>query len=210
MHLRSAQASFCGGADPQRLRAWHGDAAGDAIAADAARWSALFDRIATSPVVVLAEIGGPALGAGLGLALACDLRMAATSAVFGVPEARFGLLPAGGTMARLALVAGLAVAQRTLLAAQTLDAAEALSHGIVQWVVKPEELAAKAAALAGRVSLLSPLALAEAKAVLATEPATRIAREDTALRRLVASAPDRARVAALFERLSASPGTANA
>lgn len=203
LHLRSDAGGFCGGAHPDRLAAWLDKAAGaDALVADGRRFHALFRRIETAPLVVLAEISGMALGAGLGLALACDLRIAGEDARLGVPEARFGVLPAGQTIARIVRIAGPQVARRLLFAGSTINAGEALGLGLVDWIAPAAALAAQAAATAQRIAGLSPLALREAKAIIDTAPADQGNREEAALRALLASAPDHRRLADLVGKLT--------
>lgn len=201
LHLRTDATAFCGGAHPDRLAAWLDEASGaDALVADGRQWHALFCRIETAPLVVLAEVSGMALGAGLGLALACDLRIAGEDAKLGVPEARFGLLPAGQTMARITRVAGQQVARRLLLTGNTIDAKEALGL-LVDWIAPQAALATQATAIASRIAGLSRLALREAKAVIGTAPGDQGAREEAALRALLASAEDRGRLAKLVGKV---------
>jgi enoyl-CoA hydratase len=208
LHLRSSSEHFCGGADPARVTAWLGDAGAGALLADSRRWAQLFERIECSHVIILAEMRGNALGAGLGLALACDLRMASASARIGVPEVRVGLLPAGMTVHRLACVAGEVTAQRLLLAGELIDGTEAYRLGIVHWVVADAELAAQAAARAQQVARQSPAALREAKRVLAAtrrgEARATLAAENLAFSRLIADEEPRQRIRALLGRLDAA------
>lgn len=207
LHLRSDERCFCGGTDPARLQAWL-DEGGDAIAADAASFDALFNRLEAAPLVVIAEIGGPALGAGLGLALACDLRIASRDARFGVPEAKVGALPPGGTMARLAAVAGRQAAKRLLFTAELVNGDEAFRLGFVDRVTGPAELPEVARALAARIATLSPTALSGAKAALVEDHGRAVAHETDLLRSLASSAPDRERLSAFLTKLSGS-GTSN-
>lgn len=205
LHLRSAMEHFCGGADPARVAAWLGDSGNEALLADSRRWAQLFERIESSPVIVLAEMRGNALGAGLGLALACDLRMASASSRIGVPEVRVGLLPAGMTIHRLASVAGPVAAQRLLLAGELVDGIEAHRLGLLHWVVADAELEMKAAVRAQQVARQSPAALREAKRVLAAtrqgEALATLAAENMAFRQLIADEEPRQRIRALLGRL---------
>ena len=106
LHIRSDQKSFSAGADLALMQSCFATAEGpDTMIAVVRRMQALFARIESAPVVTLAEIGGAAVGGGLELALACDLRIAAVEAKVGLTEARLGLLPgAGGTQRRLGCV----------------------------------------------------------------------------------------------------------
>jgi enoyl-CoA hydratase len=207
LHLRAAGPNFCGGASPARVAAWLGTDGASEIASDVQRWNGLFDRIESAPLVVLAELRGNVLGAGLGLALACDLRIAAASARIGVPEVRVGLLPAGGTVGRLVAVAGKPLAQRLLVAGDLLDGDSALREGLVHWCVADAELEAQAAATATRVAAQSAPALREAKAVLRamTNDRDGLRREQDAFARLLAAEDPRARIGALLSRLAGRP-----
>ena len=100
----------------------------------------LYARIERLPQVTLAEIGGAAMGGGLELALACDLRIAAVEAKLGLPEARLGLIPGAGGTQRLTRLCGRPVAARLILGAETLDGAAARELGIVHWAVPRAEL----------------------------------------------------------------------
>src|SRR3954465_11872463 len=99
LHIRSDQKVFCAGADLDEIRARIEMPDGaERMYAYVAAIQRLYARIERLPFVTLAEIGGAAMGGGLELALACDLRIAANEAKLGLPEARLGLIPgAGGT-----------------------------------------------------------------------------------------------------------------
>lgn len=205
LHLRARNAHFCGGASAARLRAWVADGGSEALLTDAKRWGRLFDRIEAAPAIVLAEIRGNALGAGLGLALACDLRIAATTAKFGVPEVRVGTLPAGLTLSRLSELGGPATARRLLLAGEIVDGTEAHRLGLVHWVADEAALEERARALAERLSRQSRDAVIEGKSLIAAgrraDPGLHDA-EQRALTRLLACEDARTRLQALVDRLS--------
>jgi E-phenylitaconyl-CoA hydratase len=113
----------------------------------------------------IAAVNGPAFGGGLELALACDIRIASSSATFAVPEVRIGSLPASGGVVRLRETAP-GVAARMVLTGEPIDAAEALRTGLVSEVIEPDELVARAGALAATIAANAPLSLRAAKAVL--------------------------------------------
>ncbi|MFC9454510.1 enoyl-CoA hydratase [Streptomyces sp. NPDC056983] len=113
--------SFCAGAD---LGGVHGDGFRTAL------YGAL-RAITALPVPVLAAVNGPAIGAGTQLAIACDLRVSAPSAVFAVPTARNGLAIDPWTIRRLALLAGGGPARALLLGCERIDGERALAHGLV-------------------------------------------------------------------------------
>ena len=97
------------------------------------------DAFRRLPVPVIAQIDGYALGAGLELACACDLRVASGRALFGMPEVRIGI-PSVVEAALLPKFIGPGRARRLLLTGETIGAAEALSWGLVDVVAPPEAL----------------------------------------------------------------------
>jgi enoyl-CoA hydratase/carnithine racemase len=154
-----------------------------------------------SPVVSIAEIGGAAMGGGLELALACDLRIASAIAKLGLPEARLGLLPGAGGTQRLTRICGEATAKRLILGAQAVDGAEAARLGIVQWAVPPEALPARAMQLAQDLAALPPESLAACKRCIAAADGERgyeLELEATGM--LLAAAETQRRVRAFLEK----------
>jgi enoyl-CoA hydratase/carnithine racemase len=99
-----------------------------------------FDTLASIPRMVIASIAGAALGGGCELALACDLRIASTKAVFGQPEILLGIIPGAGGTQRLARLVGPAKAKDLVLSGRNVTAEEALRIGLADEVVAPEEL----------------------------------------------------------------------
>jgi enoyl-CoA hydratase len=202
VHLRSDQKVFCAGADLTEVRARF-DAPDGAERTDdyVARLQRLYGRLEQLPQVTLAEIGGAAVGGGLELALACDLRILAAGAKVGLPEARLGLIPGGGGTQRLTRLCGRAVAARLIFGAEILDGADAVRLGVGQWAVPDAELATRACEIAQRIAALPAAALTASKKCIAAadEPGERgysIEREET--RRLSANPETRERVAAFF------------
>jgi E-phenylitaconyl-CoA hydratase len=115
---------------------------------------------------VLAAINGPAIGGGLELALACDIRIAATSAQLGLTEVRIGSLPGSGGTQLLPRLVGAGNAARMVLTGERIDAAEALRIGLVSAVVADEALAGAATAMADTIAENAPLSLVAAKQAL--------------------------------------------
>ncbi|MFG1359164.1 enoyl-CoA hydratase/isomerase family protein [Xanthobacter pseudotagetidis] len=112
---------------------------------------------------VIAAINGHALGGGLELALACDIRMAAPNATFGLPEVRSGSIPAVGGIQRLMRTMAHSAAMTMILTGEAIDAKAALAAGLVSQVVPLEELLPQALALAGRIAANAPLAVKAAR-----------------------------------------------
>jgi enoyl-CoA hydratase len=100
----------------------------------------LLKHIEALAVPVIAAVKGETTGAGLGLALAADLRIAASDAVFSFPEARLGLPPVFGSSQRLYKTVGVGRAKELLFTGRTVDAAEALRIGLVNKVVPTDSL----------------------------------------------------------------------
>jgi enoyl-CoA hydratase len=127
--------AFVGGADIGEIAALdHATARGFITAVH--RCCDIFRRL---PVPVIARIDGYALGAGLELACACDLRVASERSVFGMPEVRIGI-PSVVEAALLPKLIGQGRARRLLLTGETIGAAEALAWGLVDLVVPPATL----------------------------------------------------------------------
>ena len=197
--LRSSERAFCAGADLALMRSRYASGEGRARMVSFVREiQRVFARLERLPQVSLAEIGGSALGGGLELALACDLRMAAEDARLGLPEARLGLVPGAGGTQRLPRIAGAAVAKRLILGAEAVGGAQARDLGIVQWAVPAKDLPSRALALAREIAALPAAALAEAKACLGA--AGGYERELEATARLLADGETQRRVRAFLER----------
>lgn len=116
-------------------------------------------RLAQFDKPIIAAINGPAIGGGLDLALACDIRVASRSARFAETYARIGLLPGGGGAYFLPRIVGRAMALELLLTADIIDADEALRIGLVNHVYDDADLMPAALALAERVARLPPLSV---------------------------------------------------
>ena len=104
-----------------------------------------------------------ALGGGLEIALCCDIRLAASSARFGLPEIKLGVIPAAGGTQRLPRLIGEARAKELILTADLIDAETAHRYGLVSRVLPPAELMPAALELARRIAQHPPLAVRFAK-----------------------------------------------
>jgi enoyl-CoA hydratase len=202
LHLRSSQKVFCAGADLKEVRERIDAVDGpDRMYAYVAGIQRLYARIERLSQVSIAEIGGAAMGGGLELALACDLRIAAVEAKLGLPEARLGLIPGAGGTQRLTRLCGRPAAQRLILGAEVIDGAAARELGLVQWAVPRAELPVRAAELARRVAALPAGALAASKTLIAAagDPGTGgYSLELEATRRLLTEPETRRRVEAFL------------
>jgi enoyl-CoA hydratase len=118
----------------------------------------------TIPKPTLAAVNGFALGGGCELALACDIRYAASTAKLGQPEVNLGIIPGWGGTQRLARVCGIGVAKDLILSGRVVGAEEALRIGLVNAVFEPAELMEKTLDTAQALAAKGPLALAAAKA----------------------------------------------
>ena len=106
------------------------------------RWEEAMRRIEMLQAVTIASVQGYALGGGLQVALACDLRVATEDAQFGLPAVLEALIPGTGTY-RLPRFIGLGRARRMLITGETVGAQEALEIGLVDWVVPANDLVEK-------------------------------------------------------------------
>lgn len=133
--------------------------------------SALFARIRALPLPTVAALDGPALGGGAELAYACDLRVCTSRTVFGQPEVRLGIIAGAGATHRLPALVGEARAKELLFTGRRVDAAEALSIGLVNRVVgEPTELMAAAHGLLDEIAKGSSLALRLTKLAVDAPP----------------------------------------
>lgn len=112
----------------------------------------LLKHLENLPVPVIAAVKGETIGAGLGLALAADIRIASTDAVFSFPEAQFGVPPIFGSSQRLYKTVGVGRAKELLFTGRTVDAAEALHIGLVNKIVPADALEEEAIRLAHRIA----------------------------------------------------------
>ena len=153
---------FSAGADLNQFK--DGDAA---VAAEAARrFGEAFETLAAFRGVAIAAINGYAMGGGLEVALACDIRIAEEQARLGLPEARVGLLPCAGGTQRLPRLVGEGWAKRMILCGEQVDAATALRIGLVEEVVGRGQALQRALELAEQVGNQSPIAVSFCKQLI--------------------------------------------
>lgn len=158
----AGERAFIAGAD---ISEFVGATPVDALAIST-RLKKLADRLEALPKPVVAAVNGFCLGGGMELALACDIRIAADTAMFGQPEIKLGIIPGGGGTVRLAKVAGVSVAKMLCMTGDPISAERAMGLGIVASVHPAAELAAAAEQLAGRLAALPPFALGQVKSAI--------------------------------------------
>ena len=126
--------------------------------------NALFRRIESFPIPVIAAINGYALGGGNELALSCDIRICSENAVFGQPEAGLGITPGfGGTQRLTRVVGSISKAKELLFTCRNVKAEEAKEIGLVSAVYPLENLMEEALKMANRVAANAPIAIRNIK-----------------------------------------------
>jgi enoyl-CoA hydratase/carnithine racemase len=126
----------------------------------------LLDLIEAIDLPVLAAINGYAIGGGLELALACDLRFAAPGAALGFPQSRLGIIPGWNGIERVLKVAGRGAAMRLLLGGERVGAAEAQRLGVVDFVADGEPVIDAALRFANGLAATAPLSIGAVKRVV--------------------------------------------
>ena len=181
----AGEKAFCSGADLGRRAADLNSGAAGQSAAESANQSAndsgglehgggdsfrpafeaVLDEIVGFPAPVIAAVNGPALGAGMQLAVACDLRVAAPNATFGIPAARLGVMISSANVVRLVALCGPAAARDVLLTARVLTVDEAEPLGLVQR--RADDALGAARELATELAGFAPLSQSGHKRALA-------------------------------------------
>jgi enoyl-CoA hydratase len=152
------------------------------VGADIGAWSALepldmwrswireghrvFARVAALRQPVIAALNGYAFGGGLELALAADIRLAATTAELALPEVKIGAIPGWGGTSRLRALIGAGRAKQLIFTGARLDAARAERWGLVNEAIVPGELAARAQSLARDIAANAPVSVQLAKQLI--------------------------------------------
>lgn len=157
--LTGAGRSFVGGGDVAHMAALSPDEGERFVY----RGQGLLRRLERLPQVTVAAINGYALGGGLEIAFACDLRIAAETAELGFPEVSVGVIPGWGGTQRLVRLVGRGIAKDLILTGRRVPAAEALGLGLVNRVVPADRLLPAAEELAETLMRNSALAIRQAK-----------------------------------------------
>ncbi|XP_071449749.1 methylglutaconyl-CoA hydratase, mitochondrial [Hetaerina americana] len=157
---------FCAGADlKERLTMTPSE-----VGIFVSKLRAFTTRLENLPMPVIAAIDGAALGGGLEMALACDIRVASDSAKIGLVETKLAIIPGAGGTQRLSRIAGPAIAKELIFTGRVLDGNEAHQLGVVNHVVKQNDnydaAFNKAAKIAEEIALNGPIALQLAKTAI--------------------------------------------
>lgn len=155
----SGDKSFCAGADLKERKGVAAEDTGpyvDAISGAINDWARI-------PQPTLAVVNGFAFGGGMELAIACDLRIAADNALFGLTEVRLGIMPGAGGTQRLPRLIGVAAAKELILLGKRIDARRALELGLVLEVVPNAELDASVDKILKELLLCAPRSTCMAK-----------------------------------------------
>ncbi|MEZ6017823.1 MAG: enoyl-CoA hydratase-related protein [Planctomycetota bacterium] len=155
----AGERAFCAGADLKERRTMPVERVPDFVR----NIRGLMDDVAAMPQPTIAVVNGVAFGGGTELMLACDLRVAAEDATFGLTETTLAILPGAGGTQRLPRLIGASRAKDLILTGRKLDAAEAERIGLVNRVAPRAELAAAARALALGIAANGPVAVRAAK-----------------------------------------------
>ena len=154
--------AFCAGADLKERR---GLSAPDRAAHTSAIETAV-EALAALPMPTIAAIRGFALAGGAEIAIACDLRIAATDAVLGFPEVRLGIFPGAGGVLRLPGMVGEGAARDLLFTGRSVSADHALRIGLVDRLTEPDAVLDVARAIANSIAANAPLAVRAVKRAL--------------------------------------------
>lgn len=156
---------FCVGADLKET-AWRGETQDQSRRRIERNQQQLAREMVGAPMPIIAAVNGYALGGGVEIALAADLRIANAEARFGFPETTIGRFISGGASLLLPSTVGIAWAKRLIYTGTHIDAAQALAIGLVEEVVPAEALADRALHLARTIAGNAPVSVALAKRVL--------------------------------------------
>jgi methylglutaconyl-CoA hydratase len=150
---------FCAGADLKERLAMPEEK----VAPFVSRLRNAFNGLASLPIPTIASIDGVALGGGLELALACDIRVASATATLGLPETNLAIIPGAGGTQRLPRVVGVAKAKQLIFTGARLNGNEAFDLGLVNDVVKEGSSYPKAVEIANQIVDKGPVGVRMAK-----------------------------------------------
>uniref|UniRef100_A0A7N8X0I7 AU RNA binding protein/enoyl-CoA hydratase n=1 Tax=Mastacembelus armatus TaxID=205130 RepID=A0A7N8X0I7_9TELE len=154
---------FCAGADLKERAKMHQNE----VASFVSKARALITDLGNLPIPTIAAIDGAALGGGLEMALACDIRIASTTAKLGLVETKLAIIPGAGGTQRLPRVIGISLAKELIFAARVLDGTEAFRVGLVSHAVEQNKSGdaayLRALELAREINSQGPIAVRMAK-----------------------------------------------
>jgi len=158
----AGEKAFCAGADTKAMKGM------TALKARELSWMGykLCKAIENLEKPVIAAINGYALGGGLEIAMACDLRIASETARMGQTEINIGLIPGWGGTQRLTRLVGKTFAKELVFTGRLITAQEAYEHGLINKVVPPDQLMNAAKELAKELAAKAPVALKVAKILI--------------------------------------------
>lgn len=165
--ITGAGKAFCSGGDVRFMATLRKEGTSDELKPLIAQGKNVVKRLRALPIPSLASVNGAATGAGLSLALACDLRIASTRARFGASFARIGLHPDWGGTYFLTRLGGSAVARDLVFSGRLIDAGEAERLGLVNWVVEAAELGERTREKALDLATAAPLSVRHARDTIA-------------------------------------------
>ncbi len=201
MVIHGAGRGFCAGADIAEIGGFADPSEFEAFIHG---FTDALDRLAASRLPVIAAIHGVALGGGLELAMACDIRVATTGSRLGLPEAKLGVLPGAGGTQRLPRLVPPGVVAELLMLGNLIGAERAHALGLVNRLAADDALLTDVAALAGELAAGAPLMHAATKELLLSTATTGlddgIVAERRATTALFASADGREGFAAFLAR----------
>lgn len=155
----AGEKAFVAGADIKEFPTWTPQLAEEL----GSKGQRLFTRIENFPAPVIAAVNGFALGGGLELALACDIRLCSENARMGLPEVGLGIIPGYGGTQRLAQTVPVGEAKKMIYTAEHIKPDKALAIGLVQEVTTLEALLPRAKELAQKIAGNAPMAVRAAK-----------------------------------------------
>ncbi|GMH95003.1 hypothetical protein TrST_g1540 [Triparma strigata] len=150
---------FCAGADLKERRTMSQQEAGMFVS----KLRNSFTSLANLPLPVIAAVEGAALGGGIEIALACDMRVAGKNAIFGLPETSLAIIPGAGGTQRLPRLIGAARAKELMFTARRINADEAEKYGVVNHTVEAGAAFDKAFEIATEIARNGPIGVRAAK-----------------------------------------------
>ncbi|MGM0746402.1 MAG: enoyl-CoA hydratase [Bacillota bacterium] len=155
----SGEKAFCAGADLKERRGMDHSQ----VRRSVSLIQSVVSRIEALPQPVIAALNGTALGGGLELALACDIRIATNNVRLGLPETSLAIIPGAGGTQRLPRLIGQGKAKELIYTGRRISAQEAKEIGLIEYVTASADLLPKAEQLAGFIAANGPIAVRQAK-----------------------------------------------